>query len=82
MGPRSDLSQNKLVECDHIKSLEQFPAPPQYKINGAGCVLLLTRKNTLLTRPPGPFQCSECSLNKGLWLCLTCGHLGCSRCAV
>lgn len=24
-------------------------------------------------------HCEECDLKTGLWLCLTCGHLGCAR---
>lgn len=24
-------------------------------------------------------KCSKCELNNNLWLCLTCGNLGCGR---
>lgn len=24
-------------------------------------------------------HCGECNLNSNLWLCMTCGHLGCGR---
>lgn len=29
--------------------------------------------------PPRPCKCSDCDLDKNLWLCLTCGHIGCGR---
>ncbi|KAK8894595.1 Ubiquitin carboxyl-terminal hydrolase 5 [Tritrichomonas musculus] len=29
--------------------------------------------------PPQQCKCSDCDLDKNLWLCLTCGHIGCGR---
>ncbi|OHT04733.1 Clan CA, family C19, ubiquitin hydrolase-like cysteine peptidase [Tritrichomonas foetus] len=29
--------------------------------------------------PPRPCKCTDCDLDKNLWLCLTCGHIGCGR---
>ena len=26
-----------------------------------------------------PTKCSHCGITRNLWICLTCGHVGCSR---
>lgn len=33
----------------------------------------------MLSDQPGLAHCSSCDLKENLWLCLTCGSLGCGR---
>jgi ubiquitin carboxyl-terminal hydrolase 5/13 len=41
--------------------------------------LILNQTGTNKVAPKYLMHCGECNLSSNLWLCLTCGHLGCSR---
>ncbi|KAI8615238.1 hypothetical protein BC830DRAFT_1187292 [Chytriomyces sp. MP71] len=63
---RSDIQawENIIFECEHAKNL--VPGNPVF-----------------LDHEPSSYissaHCTSCELNNNLWLCLTCGNLGCGR---
>ena len=59
-----DAWEVKIQPCEHVLLLEQAARP-------ADAPPVLT--------PGVTAKCDKCELTNNLWLCLTCGHVGCGR---
>lgn len=64
------LSANSASTNDEVKAWEQEVFP---------CEHLLTIQTVPLEEAPNLQQCSSCDLTENLWICLTCGSIGCGR---
>ncbi|KAI9021093.1 hypothetical protein DFJ74DRAFT_607161 [Hyaloraphidium curvatum] len=66
--------EEETKECAHTRSLVQTSGGKVLgPLTGAGTM----RFASGLTRPPD--HCNDCELKNNLWLCLTCGNVGCGR---
>jgi ubiquitin carboxyl-terminal hydrolase 5/13 len=64
--------EEEINPCEHTLLLQQDPTG---HVPGTKCLLNLERSNSSV----GQYHCSSCDLTENLWLCLTCGSLGCGR---
>jgi ubiquitin carboxyl-terminal hydrolase 5/13 len=79
--------EEEITACEHTLCLEQVP-PKEVKSAGASCCAslatsrcvprLISMRRVSLSCHAGA-TCSQCELGENLWLCLTCGSLGCGR---
>ena len=69
--------EEEILPCEHTLTLQQI-ATGHISASGMSSTIILSfLANT------GPFtglaHCTKCELKENLWLCLTCGSLGCGR---
>ncbi|PFH46693.1 hypothetical protein AMATHDRAFT_7506 [Amanita thiersii Skay4041] len=62
--------EEEIAPCEHTLTLQQIASSP---IAESGGQLIDNRETT------GLAHCDDCLLTQNLWLCLTCGNLGCGR---
>jgi ubiquitin carboxyl-terminal hydrolase 5/13 len=70
--------EEELIPCEHTLTLAQFatgPIPPFGTRPHFPPAIILDR----VERKKGSAHCAQCDLKENLWLCLTCGVLGCGR---
>ena len=72
--------EEELIPCDHSLNVKQSQVPPR-QVSAQGNYYLFTY--TYMSNITFAFiigaHCFACELNDNLWLCLTCGNLGCGR---
>ena len=68
----SIIAAHSATEASKIEEWEREYKQCKHVI---GLVQLLAEAKPLTA----PIHCTECELSSNLWLCLTCGHLGCGR---
>jgi ubiquitin carboxyl-terminal hydrolase 5/13 len=68
--------EEEILTCEHTLTLEQLATGP---IPASGMCSKITIQLLLLTLSLGLAHCNACDLKENLWLCLTCGSLGCGR---
>lgn len=66
------LKANTFARQEEVKAWEQEMIPCEH-------TLCLEQEQARKIEAQGLGQCSMCDLNENLWLCLTCGNLGCGR---
>ena len=70
---------------DVIKKLKAAPSASEadqvtsWELNIVECPHVKELKQPEEKIPPRKCKCSDCELENNLWLCLTCGHIGCGR---
>ena len=64
--------ENQIIQCEHTITLAQSETAPKLEKK---CKISFHH----IPNPIALAHCSDCELNANLWLCLTCGHLGCGR---
>lgn len=60
--------EEEIVPCTHTNELVQVPPEERHMMSAA-----------LPGEEAAERSCSSCNLTENLWLCLTCGNLGCGR---
>lgn len=65
------LSAVSYAKREEIKAWELEIVPCEH--------VLTLQQDTVKVEPQNLVQCSMCDLKENLWLCLTCGNLGCGR---
>ena len=68
--------EEEINPCEHTLTLEQFVSGP---IPSSGLSVPFQLLPILIHHHIGLAHCSSCDLKENLWLCLTCGSLGCGR---
>ncbi|EAT89615.2 hypothetical protein SNOG_02884 [Parastagonospora nodorum SN15] len=66
------LKANTFARQEEVKAWEQELTPCEH-------TLCLEQEAARQIKSQSLGHCSECELNENLWLCLTCGNLGCGR---
>ncbi|KAH7081616.1 ubiquitin carboxyl-terminal hydrolase 14 [Paraphoma chrysanthemicola] len=66
------LKANTFARQEEVKAWEQ-------ELTACEHTLCLEQNNASQIESQNLGHCSECELNENLWLCLTCGNLGCGR---
>jgi len=66
------LKANTFAKQEEVKAWEQEMVPCEH-------TLCLEQEQGRTIEAQGLGQCSSCDLKENLWLCLTCGNLGCGR---
>ena len=66
------LKANTFARQEEVKAWEQEMVPCEH-------TLCLEQDTARKIESSGLGHCSSCELNENLWLCLTCGNLGCGR---
>jgi len=66
------LKANTFAKQEEVKAWEQEMVPCEH-------TLCLEQEQGRRIEAQGLGQCSSCDLKENLWLCLTCGNLGCGR---
>ncbi|KAH7410292.1 ubiquitin carboxyl-terminal hydrolase 14 [Phaeosphaeria sp. MPI-PUGE-AT-0046c] len=66
------LKANTFARQEEVKAWEQ-------EMTACEHTLFLEQRATRQIESQSLGHCSECELNENLWLCLTCGNLGCGR---
>ena len=66
------LNTNTFAKQEEVKAWEQEMVPCEH-------TLCLEQEQGRKIEAQGLGQCSNCDLKENLWLCLTCGNLGCGR---
>ena len=74
-SPEKDLAQRLKAAEDGIISLNL----QSLGMNGANINCPHRFEEELIENKVEEFRCKDCELDKNLWLCLTCGNLGCGR---
>ena len=74
--------ENSLKVINHIKDSPSISSADllsswELKIDECKHIKSLQLPNEKLPTPS--MKCNSCDLDKNLWLCLTCGHVGCGR---
>ena len=67
--------EEEITACEHTLMLEQFATGHILESGTHGNPLLASWSLCFV----GLAHCSRCDLKENLWLCLTCGSLGCGR---
>ena len=72
--------EEETVACEHTLMLEQLVTGPiaasgKYSSFRGVCYDMSAH----ICAPTGLAHCTKCDLKENLWLCLTCGSLGCGR---
>ena len=70
--------EEEINACEHTLTIEQFVSGP-IQASGLSLTLRCNPIRYVLIDRPGLAHCSSCDLKENLWLCLTCGSLGCGR---
>ncbi|KIP02239.1 hypothetical protein PHLGIDRAFT_32271 [Phlebiopsis gigantea 11061_1 CR5-6] len=90
-NPRSGLELPSVSDDPHVKSLvegvmQALSSARQSEVKAweeeiTPCehTLMLEQQSTGHIEASGLAHCSKCDLKENLWLCLTCGSLGCGR---
>jgi ubiquitin carboxyl-terminal hydrolase 5/13 len=68
--------EEELLPCEHTLTLSQFA---EGHIPPSGTPHFLSSCDLVKWQDTGLAHCSKCDLKENLWLCLTCGALGCGR---
>ena len=69
--------EEEIIACEHTLMLEQLATGP---IAASGTSSLHAPGDTIDgVWSEGLAHCTKCDLKENLWLCLTCGSLGCGR---
>ncbi|TIA83227.1 ubiquitin carboxyl-terminal hydrolase 14 [Aureobasidium pullulans] len=66
------LKANTFAKQEEVKAWEQEMIPCEH-------TLCLEQETSRHIESQSLGHCSQCDLNENLWLCLTCGNLGCGR---
>ncbi|KAH0338625.1 ubiquitin thiolesterase, partial [Aureobasidium melanogenum] len=66
------LKANTFAKQEEVKAWEQEMVPCEH-------TLCLEQEAARQIHSQALGHCSQCDLNQNLWLCLTCGNLGCGR---
>jgi ubiquitin carboxyl-terminal hydrolase 5/13 len=73
--------ENQIIQCEHTITLAQSQNAP--KLEKKCKSNQISNFKNQISKNKSHFlalaHCSDCELNANLWLCLTCGHLGCGR---
>lgn len=68
--------EEEIIPCEHTLLLEQLASGP---IAAEGGSSISNASRVALKANVGLAHCASCELTSNLWLCLTCGALGCGR---
>lgn len=76
--------EEEIRECPHAASMVSVPKADGAKVAGklARCQALILLSVLRLLTNSWLFvseHCNDCELKNNLWLCLTCGNVGCGR---
>ena len=72
--------EEEITACEHTLTLEQASTGP-LAASGMNSILSRSCKSQYIhiRTCQGLAHCQKCDLKENLWLCLTCGSLGCGR---
>jgi len=68
--------EEEITACGHTFTLQPLATGP---LPASGTCSSILRHGDPLTSRAGLAHCLSCDLKDNLWLCLTCGSLGCGR---
>ncbi|KAI9207417.1 uncharacterized protein BJ171DRAFT_492677 [Polychytrium aggregatum] len=68
----------RVLEAHSAKKMSEIQAW-EHEISTCSHTTVLEQQPLKMVNTRESITCSDCSLNENLWLCLTCGNLGCGR---
>ena len=68
--------EEEITACEHTLMLEQYNVG---KLPASGMLYVHILSHPVSSDMSGLAHCNKCTLKENLWLCLTCGSLGCGR---
>jgi Zn-finger in ubiquitin-hydrolases and other protein len=74
-----DTIQSQLIKAVSAKKQSEIKAWEEEEIKPCSHTESLVQVDALKLEGKSLAHCKDCELNSNLWLCMTCGNLGCGR---